>query len=69
MLNFDWLAAVPPEGAKWVFLVLFIVIALLVWRIPDAYIYAGLTDRRWWHNLKGWATAVLALIFVTYYLF
>ncbi len=69
MLNFDWLSSLSPEAAKWVFLGLFILIGLLVWRIPNEYIYAGVTDRRWWHNLKIWAICVLGLIFFTYYIF
>ena len=69
MLNFDWLAGLSPEATRWVFLGLFIAIGLLVWRVPNDYVYAGVTDRRWWYNLKIWATFVLALIFVTYYVF
>ena len=69
MLNFDWLADVPLGAAKWLFLVLFIGIGLIVLRIPDDYIYAGVEQRRWWHNLKLWALGVLAFIFATYYVF
>ena len=69
MLNFDWLAGLPITTAKWVFLILFIVIGLLVAMIPMDYIYEGLDNPRWWHNLKLWAWGVLALIFVTYYVF
>ncbi len=69
MLNFDWLADVPIGAAKWVFLVLFIGIGLIVLMIPNEYIYAGVEKRRWWHNLKLWAIGVLGFIFVTYYVF
>ncbi len=69
MLNFDWLADVPLGAAKWLFLVLFIGIGLIVLRIPDDYIYAGVEQRRWWHNLKLWALGVLVFIFATYYVF
>ncbi len=69
MLNFDWLADVPTGTARWVFLILFIAIGLLVWMIPDEYIYEGVEQPRWWHNLKVWALGVLAFIFVTYYVF
>ncbi len=69
MLNFDWLAGLPIGAAKWVFLILFIVIGLMVWRIPDAYIYEGVEQPRWWHNLKMWALGLLAFIFVTYWVF
>lgn len=69
LLNFEWLAGLSPEAAKGVFLVLFIVIGVLVWRVPDAEVYAGVDEPRWWHNLRIWATGVLAFIFVTYLLF
>jgi hypothetical protein len=69
MLNFDWLAGISMVVAKWIFLVLFILIGLLVTRIPKAYIYEGIEIPRWYHNLKLWAWGVLAFIFVTYYVF
>ena len=69
ILNFDWLAWLPVEAAKGVFLVLFILIGVLVWLLPKDYIYEGIARPRWWHNLKLWATGVLAMIFVTYLLF
>jgi len=69
MLNFDWLTGIPMGVAKGVFLVLFAVIGLLVLMIPSDYIYEGLENPRWWHNLKLWAIADLAFIFITYYIF
>ena len=69
MLNFDWLAGIPMGVAKWIFLVLFILIGLLVNTIPKDYIYEGVEKPRWYHNLKWWAWGVLAFIFVTYYIF
>jgi len=69
MLNFDWLTGIPMGIAKGVFLVLFAVTALLVLMIPSDYIYQGLENPRWWHNLKLWAIADLAFIFIIYYIF
>jgi hypothetical protein len=69
MLNFDWLKDVSPAAAKWVFLCLFILSGLLVAMIPRAYIYEGIRNPRWWHNLKLWAMGVLAIIFTIYYIF
>ena len=69
MLNFDWLTGIPMGVAKGVFLVLFAVIGLLVLMIPSDYIYEGLENPRWWHNLKLWAIADLVFIFITYYIF
>jgi hypothetical protein len=69
MLNFDWLAGVSIGTAKWIFLILFIVIGILVSLLPKSYIYEGVENPRWWHNLKLWAWGVLGLIFFTYYIF
>ncbi|HEC03817.1 MAG TPA: hypothetical protein ENI81_09805 [Phycisphaerales bacterium] len=69
ILNFEWLTGVPIGAAKNVFLVLFVLIGILVLLIPNDYIYKGIEKRRWWLNLKLWALADLAFIFITYYVF
>jgi hypothetical protein len=69
MLNFDWLTGISMGVAKAVFLVLFAVIGLLILMIPSDSIYEGIENPRWWHNLKLWAVADLAFIFITYYIF
>ena len=69
MLNFDWLAGIDIDSAKWIFLVLFILIGGLVLLIPKDFIYEGLEKIRWYHNLKIWAIALLAFIFVVYLYF
>lgn len=69
LLNFEWLTGVGMGASKNVFLVLFVIIGILVLSIPKDYIYEGVENRRWWHNLKLWAIADLAFIFITYYIF
>ena len=69
MLNFDWLNGVSMEAARWVFLVLFVLIGVLVWLVPAAYVFEGVQNRRWWHDLRLWATGVLAFIFLNILLF
>ena len=69
VLNFEWLSGLSIGAAKNVFLVLFVLIGILVLLIPNDYIYQGVKRRRWWLNLKLWALADLALIFLTYYIF
>ena len=69
MLNFEWLSGVSLETAKWVFLVLFIAIGVLVLMIPADYVFEGARKRRWWYDLRLWAIGVLASIFFTYYIF
>ena len=69
MLNFDWLAWVPLDAARGVFLALFVVIGLLVSRVPAAVVYEGVDRPRWWHDLRLWAWVVLGAIFLTYAIF
>jgi hypothetical protein len=69
VLNFEWLTGLGMTASKSVFLILFVVIGVLVLMLPKDYIYEGVKDRRWWHNLKLWAIGDLVFIFVTYYIF
>ncbi len=71
MFNFDWLSDISQENAKMIFYVLFILIGILVLRIPKEYIYVGVqeNDRHWWNNLKLWSIVVLFILFLIYYIF
>ena len=69
MLNFDWLAGIPLNVAKGIFLGLFVFIGLLVLMIPKSYVFEGVQKRRWWMNLKFWAFGLLVYIFIVYYIF
>lgn len=69
LLNFEWLTGIGAGTSKNIFLVLFVVIGILVLLIPNDYIYEGVENPRWWHNLKLWAIGDLAFIFITYYIF
>jgi hypothetical protein len=69
LLNFEWLTGVGMGASKNVFLILFVAIGILVLMLPKDYIYEGVENRRWWHNLKLWAIGDLAFIFITYYIF
>ncbi len=69
ILNFEWLAGVSIGAAKNVFLILFVLIGVLVLLIPNDYVFQGAKKRKWWLNLKLWALADLAFIYITYYIF
>jgi len=69
MLDFRWLTGVSQAHARFVFLILFLIIAVLVLMIPKRYIHEGVDNPRWWHNLKLWALGVLLMIFITYCIF
>jgi uncharacterized membrane protein YhaH (DUF805 family) len=69
MLNFDWLSGISMTGAKAIFIGLFALIGILVLFIPNEYVYQGLKEHRWYHNLKFWAWALLFFIASVYYIF
>ena len=69
LLNFEWLSGIDIGTAKSIFLIFFVVIGILILLIPKDYIYEGVKNRRWWHNLKLWAWGDLIFIFITYYIF
>jgi hypothetical protein len=69
MLNFNWLSGVSAETAKWIFLSLYFLIGIAVMFIPNKFLYEGLTEIRWYHNLKMWTAGLLSFIFVVYYIF
>ena len=69
MLNFDWLADVSVETAKFIFLGMFALLGIMILIIPKEFIYKGIEKIEWWHNLKIWSLALLSLIAYTYYIF
>ena len=71
MLNFDWLQGVSQENAKSIFYLFFLLIAILVLLVSNAYIFQGLPTEeiKWWKNLKLWALIVLGSLAYVYYRF
>lgn len=71
MFNFDWLSGISQEGAKYVFLSLYVLIGVLVLFVPTEYAYQGIRkeDRHWWNNLKVWSIFVLSILFSIYCFF
>ena len=69
MLNFDWLSGVSVGTAKTIFLLLFVIIGVLVMFVPRDYVYEGIDDPKWYHNLKLWAIGDLVFIFIVYAIF
>ena len=69
MLNFDWLADISMNAAKFIFLGLYLFIGILVLFVPKEYVYEGLKEHHWYHNLKIWAILLLFFIGFVYYIF
>jgi phosphate/sulfate permease len=69
MLNFDWANGISTETAKAIIIGIFVLIGIAVSFLPKKYIYAGVEDPHWYHNLKLWAIGALAIIAGTYLYF
>jgi hypothetical protein len=66
MLNFDWLSGLSPLWGRFIILLMYSVILLAVWLIKADYIYLGCPDRKWWRNLKLWATLAIGTQLLVY---
>ncbi len=66
MLNFNFLMNVPIIWARLAILALFIGILIFVWLLPNRYIFQGSSNRKWYRNLKLWATLQVAIYFYVY---
>lgn len=69
MLNFDWAKDISVETAKYIIIGLFVLLGTGVLFLPKRYIYAGIENPHWYHNLKIWAIFALAIIASTYLYF
>jgi hypothetical protein len=66
MLNFDWLYGLSPHWGRLIILLIYSAILLAVWLIKSDYIYLGSPDRKWWRNLKLWATLAIGTQLLVY---
>ncbi len=66
MLNFEWLYGLPLLGGRLIILFMYLMILLVVWMIKSDYIYLGSPDRKWWRNLKWWATLAIGTQLLVY---
>lgn len=69
MLNFDWASSISVETARWIIIGLFVMMGIAVMFLPKKFIYAGIDTPHWYHNLKLWAIAALAIIAGAYLYF
>jgi len=68
MLNFDWLLGVPLAWARYIIIIMYLLILMAVWNLKDSYIFKDAPDKRWWRNLKLWATvSIVSQLFVYAY--
>ena len=64
-----WLQSLPAEWGNYVSMLLFCSLGVMVWLIPLKTITADLEAPRKWHDIRWWATALIALQLVIYIIF
>ena len=65
----DWLGSLPMSAAMACTLGLFMVAGIWVWTLRTEFIFRGAPFRRWWCDLRLWATLVLLPYIGVYLLF
>jgi hypothetical protein len=69
MLNFDWLADVSMNWARFFVILSFVFPALFALSLKKDYIYQGAADRSAWRNLKIWVLCISITQIVIYIYF
>lgn len=62
-----WLGSLPMSVAMICAIGLYVLAAIWVWTLRKEYILIGAPDRRWWRDLRIWATLLL-IPYVSIYL-
>ena len=65
----DWLGSLPMSTALACAIGLFVVAGIWVWTLRTEFIFRGAPGRRWWCDLRIWATLVLLPYIGIYLLF
>jgi len=63
----DWLGGLPMTVALGCAVGLYMVAALWVWSLRKEFIFRGAPSKRWWCDLRIWATLIL-LPYVSVYM-
>jgi hypothetical protein len=65
----EWLKSIPLYWGTVMAVAGFVAILVWAWFRPRDYIFRGAADRRWWRDLRIWATLLLILQIVLYLIF
>ena len=66
---FDFIHDLPLRAANAGEVILFIIVLIVTWIIPKSFIFSGAPDTRRWRDLRIWATVLIMVQFVIYYIF
>ncbi|MEM7078635.1 MAG: hypothetical protein AAF513_08410 [Pseudomonadota bacterium] len=62
-------SSMPEIWANYLSILGFVLLLLLVWRIPRHLIFSGAPDQARWRDIRIWATVLIAIQIVLYTLF
>jgi len=65
----QFIASLPLWWAKIGAAVIFLSILVMVWMLPVKFIYRGSPDRKRWRDLRIWATILIAVQLLLYWIF
>ncbi len=65
----EFFLSMPVAWANYISIVGFVLLALLVWKIPRHIIYSQAPDDARWRDIRIWATVLIAMQLVLYLLF
>ena len=63
------LESLPTSWANYLSMAGFLLLAVLVWRIPRHLIYANAPDNRRWRDIRIWASILITIQLCLYWLF
>lgn len=61
-----WLGQLPMSVAMSCAIGLFVIAILWTWGLSREFVFRGAPDRRWWRDLRLWATVVVLPYIVVY---
>ncbi|HDP80298.1 MAG TPA: hypothetical protein ENN21_05585 [Spirochaetes bacterium] len=65
----QYIASLPLWWAKVGAAVIFFSILVMVWLLPEKFIYRGSPDRKRWRDLRIWATVLVLAQLILYAIF
>lgn len=65
----DFVYNLPLYSAKIAAAVIFGLILLLIWSLPEKFVWSGSVDRAKWKDLRLWATLLTAIQMALYWIF
>ena len=65
----ELLSLLPTAWGNYLSMALFLLLALLLWRVPKGLIETGSESKPWYLDLRWWATALIAIQLAIYWAF